>query len=578
MAKFVDLFGPELVGKEGPVSTSAALEGKIVGVYFSAHWCPPCRQFTPQLADAYSSTLKSKGFEVVFVSMDRSEDDFKAYHGSMPWLARPFSSTVEDIYGSVFIQGGTVGMASYHFDAKDDCYLSYSNAPAHWALDDGTPMPERKPFEECSFDKSTRTFRGKVTWPGTTSFLGGVKCGEYRMVFDPEFARIIDGEIKLTGVDGDDRGTVLFGTELEYSRLMAKHALESKFKVQGIPTLVVLNSDGTVITKDGRAQVIQNLEGFPWLPDTELRDKCDQIFDIYDEDKDGFLNCKEIGKLALETGGGALPESEFVQVAALLACDPKKGITKDALFKGYTEMGMGDIAKDLALASDPKTRKKAQILAVAKEGTRLNAEQLSMIFDQYDPEKELTKAEFRALWGNLGFQEEFMQTYFTTLDTDENGLISFKELLAGLTVCSGADVDETAKFLMKVFDTHGNGVLEKDEFDAAMRASIKVLKAAVLSALEPMMMVMGGPAAMSAAVGADGEAKDVMQEIMKSFELPEPEDLQEAFDQIDANQDGKLTLEELTEAMKKDSGLAKVLLPSNLDLEGDPFGGACSVM
>ena len=74
------------------------------------------------------------------------------------------------------------------------------------------------------------------------------------------------------------------------------------------------------------------------------------------------------------------------------------------------------------------------------------------------------------------------------------------------------------------------------------------------------------------------QAKDVMQEIMKSFELPEPEDLQEAFDQIDANQDGKLTLEELTEAMKKDSGLAKVLLPSNLDLEGDPFGGACSVM
>ena len=66
-------------------------------------------------------------------------------------------------------------------------------------------------------------------------------------------------------------------------------------------------------------------------------------------------------------------------------------------------------------------------------------------------------------------------------------------------------MDETAKFLMKVFDTHGNGVLEKDEFDAAMRASIKVLKAAVLSALEPMMMVMGGPAAMSAAVGADGE-------------------------------------------------------------------------
>ena len=58
-----------------------------------------------------------------------------------------------------------------------------------------------------------------------------------------------------------------------------------------------------------------------------------------------------------------------------------------------------------------------------------------------------------------------------------------------------------------------------------------------------------------------------MQEIMKSFDeemnLPEPEDLQEAFDQIDANQDGKLTPKELTEAMKKDSDLAKLLLTPN---------------
>jgi len=52
--KMVDLFkGQQLMKKRGPnyekVTAEAALGGKVVGLYFSAHWCPPCRQFTPVL-------------------------------------------------------------------------------------------------------------------------------------------------------------------------------------------------------------------------------------------------------------------------------------------------------------------------------------------------------------------------------------------------------------------------------------------------------------------------------------------------------------------------------------------------
>ena len=40
---------------ESVVSADSALDGKkIIAFYFSAHWCPPCRLFTPVLAEFYS--------------------------------------------------------------------------------------------------------------------------------------------------------------------------------------------------------------------------------------------------------------------------------------------------------------------------------------------------------------------------------------------------------------------------------------------------------------------------------------------------------------------------------------------
>jgi len=64
-------------------------KGKVIGLYFSAHWCPPCKMFTPQLIEAYKSHLKAKNLEVIFVSSDRDAASFQGYFGEMPWLAIP---------------------------------------------------------------------------------------------------------------------------------------------------------------------------------------------------------------------------------------------------------------------------------------------------------------------------------------------------------------------------------------------------------------------------------------------------------------------------------------------------------
>merc|ERR1711879_53158 len=73
---------------------SEALAGKKVLVYFSAHWCPPCRGFTPLLKDAYNDDLKGKPVEIVFVSSDQNADGAFSYfsndHGD--WLLVPHGS------------------------------------------------------------------------------------------------------------------------------------------------------------------------------------------------------------------------------------------------------------------------------------------------------------------------------------------------------------------------------------------------------------------------------------------------------------------------------------------------------
>jgi thiol-disulfide isomerase/thioredoxin len=94
---FSDLLGRNLLSGNEPsfvfVSTQQALQGKrLVALYFSAHWCPPCRQFTPIFSEFYS-TLKEvhpEAMEVVFLSSDRDFNGFQRYFSSMPWLSVPF--------------------------------------------------------------------------------------------------------------------------------------------------------------------------------------------------------------------------------------------------------------------------------------------------------------------------------------------------------------------------------------------------------------------------------------------------------------------------------------------------------
>jgi thiol-disulfide isomerase/thioredoxin len=77
----------------GAVSSfeDAALENKkFFLIYFSAHWCQPCRLFTPALVNYYNDAIaKHPELELIFVSRDKSLFGMETYmrETNMPWPA-----------------------------------------------------------------------------------------------------------------------------------------------------------------------------------------------------------------------------------------------------------------------------------------------------------------------------------------------------------------------------------------------------------------------------------------------------------------------------------------------------------
>lgn len=81
-----ELLQETLADKNQQEVSGESLKGKIIGVYYSAQWCPPCRAFTPALAKFHGALKAANAnFEVVFVSCDQTEEQmweyFKEEHG-----------------------------------------------------------------------------------------------------------------------------------------------------------------------------------------------------------------------------------------------------------------------------------------------------------------------------------------------------------------------------------------------------------------------------------------------------------------------------------------------------------------
>ena len=97
------------IGNEFIACTDAKVDLKsfagvsLVCVYFSAHWCPPCKNFTAKLTEMYTKYNESgKKVEIIFSSRDKDVDTYNKYRKSMPWIALAFENPINNALATMY--------------------------------------------------------------------------------------------------------------------------------------------------------------------------------------------------------------------------------------------------------------------------------------------------------------------------------------------------------------------------------------------------------------------------------------------------------------------------------------------
>jgi nucleoredoxin len=257
---FTELFGPKLLSKEGEVDTSAVLSGcEYLMIYFSAHWCPPCRRFTPELQEFYSALKAKDGapkFELVFVSSDKSENQFQEYYNEMKSLALPYANRDTKTALSRKFKVSGIPMLVV-IDSKGD--LITSDARSNVSED---PTAKNFPWLPPTFED---TFPATVTKQGgeevsSTSFdskhlllyFSAHWCPPCRR-YTPELVEIYNQltsagtamEVVFVSSDNSKEEFNEYLSEMPwlaipFEEAEAKNKLSKLFEVSGIPALVVL--------------------------------------------------------------------------------------------------------------------------------------------------------------------------------------------------------------------------------------------------------------------------------------------------------------------------------------------------
>eukprot|EP00281_Chroomonas_sp_CCMP1168_P022656 CAMPEP_0206235690 /NCGR_PEP_ID=MMETSP0047_2-20121206/13292_1 /ASSEMBLY_ACC=CAM_ASM_000192 /TAXON_ID=195065 /ORGANISM="Chroomonas mesostigmatica_cf, Strain CCMP1168" /LENGTH=410 /DNA_ID=CAMNT_0053659927 /DNA_START=64 /DNA_END=1296 /DNA_ORIENTATION=- len=279
--------GSDLLAKDGSAVKASALSADVVGIYFSAHWCPPCRGFTPVLAKTYEQArVDGKSFEIVFVSSDKDEGSFDEYRGTMPWLSLPFAQ--RELKGRLSKKFRVAGIPMLLLiDGTTGKVISKDGRAAISKDPMAAKFPWTPPTIQSAMgptfvksDGSEVDAKAALSGKHTAIYFSASWCSPCKQ-FTPKLIEAYqklkdegkDFEVVFVSADRDQKAfDGYFGKmpwlALPYSERDRESDLNELFSVEGIPHLVMVDPNGKVINKDmvGDVACDAAVANFPWKP------------------------------------------------------------------------------------------------------------------------------------------------------------------------------------------------------------------------------------------------------------------------------------------------------------------------
>ncbi|KAH3757104.1 calcium-binding protein [Pelomyxa schiedti] len=149
-------------------------------------------------------------------------------------------------------------------------------------------------------------------------------------------------------------------------------------------------------------------------------------------------------------------------------------------------------------------------------------------FQRETPHGVIGKAAFREVMKQMGVVDEFLQDLiFRVFDENRDGMINFREFACALSVMTRGNPDEKLEFAFQMYDLDGNGFISQDEMTKILQSFYKLV----------------GPL-----VTFSGRKYDSPAQLVQEF-----------FDQMDANHDGQISLEEYKEGALKNPDIIQGL-------------------